>query len=376
MHETQLARRVLIADDDAGIQALLRETCETAGLETLGVTDGEAAVREVGRWKPDLILMDAMMPALDGFRLTESIRSMPAHEHIPIIMLTGLKSHEDKMRGIRAGASDFLTKPVDSEELLLRLRNHLKVKEYGDYLANHSKILEREIAERTEHIREGHIETIYRLAVVSEYKDEDTGAHIRRISHYARELAEVLGMDGEFTETIYHAASMHDIGKVGIPDVIMGKSGPLDEQEWAVMRSHTTLGAQILVGSTSPFLTMGEEIARSHHERWDGSGYPLGLSGEAIPLTARIVAIADQYDALRSTRPYKRAMSHQEAVDIIMRGDGRSMPGHFDPDVHAAFGRSVARMAEIFREVSDPDWAYASEEGRPPLCVAAAGFAP
>lgn len=355
MAEAFLEKRVLIADDDPGIRMLLEAICDQIGLQTRTVGDGKAIVQTVTEWGPDLILMDAMMPSQDGFHTTLELKQTPAFERIPIIMLTGLKSREDRLKGIRAGADDFLTKPIDSEELKLRVQNHLKIKEFGDFLSTHNETLERQVAERTERIRESHIDTIFRLAVASEYKDEETGGHIRRISDYAARLAREVGRDAEFCETIFHAASMHDIGKVGIPDRVMQKEGRLEEREWRTMKSHTTLGARILSGSNSPYLRMGEEIALSHHERWDGSGYPNGLSGEQIPVTARITAIADQYDALRSRRPYKSAFSHAKTCEIIIRGDGRTKPEHFDPSLHSAFKRCAPEFQRIFDENVDPD---------------------
>jgi putative two-component system response regulator len=318
MSHTQLTGRVFLADDDSGILALLSTLCEDIGLETRSVNNGVALLEAVTEWTPDIILLDAMMPGKDGFQTTEKLKANPAFKRIPVIMLTGLRSREDRLKGIRAGVDDFLTKPIDAEELTLRVQNHLKIKEYGDFLVKHNEILEHQVAERTQQIQDSHEDTIYRLAAVSEYKDEDTGAHIRRISYYARELARALGLDDKYQATIFHAASMHDIGKVGIPDHIMYKKGALDEVEWDIMRSHTILGARILEGSSSPYLQMGEKIAMFHHERWDGTGYPQGTTGDAIPVSARITTIADQYDALRSQRPYKQPFSHEESIDIIL----------------------------------------------------------
>jgi putative two-component system response regulator len=364
MQAVEGGKTILIADDDESIMLLLKTLCEDKGYCTVGASNGREAVELAAQNLPDLVVMDASMPEISGFDATRELKSNPRTEHIPIVMLTGLKTREDRLRGIAAGANDFLTKPVDGEEFALRVSNNLKIKEYHDFLKNHARILEEKVKERTEEIRaalgklktandlvtQGYIDTIYRLAVVSEFKDEDTGAHIKRIGFFTRQLASLLGMEESFTEAIYHASMMHDIGKVGIPDSIMLKPGGLSSDEWKVMKSHAERGARILSGSDSPYLTMAEGIARSHHERWDGSGYPQGLSGEDIPLAARITTIADQYDALRTKRAYKPAFSHVETMRIITEGDGRTLPTHFDPQVLDAFRQHGPQVEEIFEQ--------------------------
>jgi putative two-component system response regulator len=357
---------ILVCDDDGAISMLLEELCHDAGWRTISAANGREAVETALRESPDLVVMDGNMPEMDGFAATAELKANPLSKHMPIVMLTGMRSREDRIRGIAAGANDFLTKPVDGEELVLRVSNNLKIKEYHDFLANHAAILEREVAERTEEIRDalerltvanelvtrGYIDTIFRLAVLSEFKDKGTGSHIRRIGHFAKELSSSLGMPSDFTDAIYHASMMHDIGKVGIPDSIMLKTGALDEAEWKIMKSHAATGARILSGSESPHLIMAEGIAMSHHERWDGNGYPEGLSGEAIPIAARITTIVDQYDALRTLRSYKPPRSHEEAMEIIVSGDGRTAPGHFDPRVLGTFAAKASRFAEIYAEQS------------------------
>jgi putative two-component system response regulator len=347
-------KTILIADDDEGIVMLLATLCEDKGYRTIAAPNGRVAVTMAVQGLPDLIVMDATMPEISGFDATRELKSDARTRHIPIVMLTGLRSREDRLRGIAAGANDFLTKPVDGEEFSLRISNNLKIKEYHDFLEHHARILEQQVRERTEDIRRGYIDTIYRLAVVSEFKDEDTGAHIKRIGFFTKELASILGMSPDFVEEIYHASMMHDIGKVGIPDSIMLKPGALNDEEWKMMKSHSERGASILSGSTSPYLMMAEQIARSHHERSDGSGYPSGLRGEEIPLPARITTIADQYDALRTRRAYKPAFSHADTMRIITEGDGRTLPMHFDPRVLEAFAQGGARFEALFGQRSDP----------------------
>ena len=351
--EEKAGKTILIADDDEGIVMLLRTLCEDRGYRTIAASNGREAVEMTFQNLPDLIVMDATMPEKSGFDATLELKSNARTEHIPIVMLTGLQSRADRLRGIAAGANDFLTKPVDGEEFALRVSNNLKIKEYHDFLENHARILEERVRQRTEDIRKGYIDTIYRLAVVSEFKDEDTGSHIKRIGFFTKVLASVLGMGSDFTEAIYHASMMHDIGKVGIPDSIMLKPGALTDEEWKIMKSHSERGARILSGSGSPYLIMAEQIARSHHERWDGSGYPAGLEGEAIPFAARITTIADQYDALRTRRTYKPAFSHNATMRIITEGDGRTLPTHFDPRVLEAFALNGQRFEDIFEQRSE-----------------------
>jgi putative two-component system response regulator len=363
----EAGKTILLADDEPGIMLLLKILCEGMGYRTIEASNGLEAVEKAVRFSPDLAIMDGAMPVKSGFEAIRELKSSTLTEHIPIIMLTGLQTREDRLKGISAGANDFLTKPVDAEELALRVRNNLKIKEYHDFLKNNAEILEEQVCKRTMELRgtldelkkasdlvtRGYIDTIFRLAVVSEYKDEDTGTHIRRISYYSKELASTLGMDADFTEGIFHASIMHDIGKVGIPDSILLKPGALSPEEWETMKSHTERGARILSGSDSPYLKMAEAIARSHHERWDGSGYPSGLSGESIPIAARITNIADQYDALRTRRPYKPAFPHAEAVRVITEGDGRTRPRHFDPRILRVFSAHAWRLEEIYEEKKD-----------------------
>ena len=202
--------------------------------------------------------------------------------------------------------------------------------------------------ERTQALKYSFVETIYTLMRAAEYRDDETGVHVKHISFYARKLSEKLGMDETFRETIFYASPMHDIGKIGIPDHILLKPGELTPEEWDSMKSHTTIGAKILESQTSPYLAMGHDIALSHHERWDGSGYPLGIKGKGIPLPARIMQICDVYDALRSKRPYKPAFGHAMTMRIITRGDGRTEPSHFDPKVLAAFQSYASNFEDIF----------------------------
>jgi putative two-component system response regulator len=345
---------VLIADDNEGVVALLKALCEEAGYLTISARNGREAVEKVARFLPDVVLLDAVMPEMTGFEATRRLKSDAATRHLPVIMLTALQSREDRLKGIAAGANDFLTKPIDGEELLMRLRNSLEIKEYHDFLADHASILERQVAERTreleealQRVAEANRETILRLSIAAEYRDESTGAHIRRISEYARVLSREMDAGDTYADLIFFASAMHDIGKVHIPDAILLKPGPLSAAEWTVMQGHCLAGERILAGSESPYLVMAKDIAAAHHERWDGTGYPRHLAGDAVPLAARITMIVDQYDALRSKRPYKRAMDHEAALRTIVDGDGRTSPAHFDPGVLAAFTRRADEFGRI-----------------------------
>jgi len=267
-----------------------------------------------------------------------------------VIMVTGLTDEEAREAALEAGADDFLSKPVDRTELRTRVRSHLKVKAFNDHMLNYQKELENEVASRTEQLRQAleqnkraSLETIHRLSRAAEYKDEDTGAHIVRMSHYSAAIAEKMGLKEKAVESILYAAPLHDIGKIGIPDRILLKPGKLDPDEWEIMKQHAAIGAGILKNSDSPEIRLAEVIASTHHEKWDGSGYPQGLAGDRIPLAGRIVAIADVFDALTSKRPYKPAFTSDKAFGIILEGQGR----HFDPKVVDAFFALQDRMVAI-----------------------------
>jgi putative two-component system response regulator len=289
-----------------------------------------------------------MMPGMSGHEVAARLKQDERTRNIPIIMVTALDDRESRLLALKAGAEEFLNKPVDRSELWVRVRNLLRLKEYQNSLATHNAMLEQQVAERTEQLADAYRETVYAMVSAAEYKDEDTGAHVQRISFYCLELAEQLGMTKDFCDTIFYASPMHDIGKIAIPDAVLLKPGSFTPQEWSVMKAHCALGAQILARGKSPYLQMGAEIALNHHERWDGGGYPNGIKGEDIPISARIMNICDQYDALRSKRPYKPALPHDKAFEIITVGDGRTMPGHFDPRVLAAFTAIAGRLHDVY----------------------------
>ncbi len=345
--------KILIVDDEPQNRLLLKLFCEKWHYKVIEANDGKEAVEKAKEEMPDVIIMDIMMPVMDGFSATELIKKNPSTALIPVIVVTALDAREDKLKGIKAGADDFLTKPIDMEELRLRLKNNLKIKAYHDLLRDYNRQLEAEVLRRTQELKKSYLDTLYRLAKATEYKDPETGNHIRRISYYSKEIARFLGLDSRFVEQIFYASPMHDIGKVGIPEGILLKKGFLTPKEWELVKSHTIIGGEILNSPRASIIKMAREIALFHHERWDGSGYPFKLKGEEIPLSARIVSIADVYDALRSRRPYKPALPHEEAYKIMTEGDSKLRPYHFDPDVFEAFKKLHKRFEEIYEELSD-----------------------
>lgn len=353
--DTVPAKTILIVDDETKNRTYLDVMLKAEGYATLQAQTGEAALEMTARHRPDLILLDAMMPGMDGFHVAGRLKADAATSPIPIIMVTALSDRDSRLRALQSGVEEFLSKPVDRAELWVRVRNLLRLKEYSDFLANYSRTLEEEVKKRTEQLLASQFDALYTILRAAEFRDEETGAHIRRISYYCQELARQLGMPPDFVETIYYASPLHDIGKIGIPDHILLKPGRFEPHEWEIMKSHTTLGNGILDSgrSASPFTRMGAEIALNHHEKWDGSGYPRGVRAEDIPLPARIMSICDVYDALRSRRPYKPAFSHEVAFSLITEGDDRTMPSHFDPGVLSAFHRCAPAFNDIFHAHAD-----------------------
>ncbi len=361
------AFKILIVDDDALNLQLMSDILVPLGYDVESASNGEAAVQIAGEFMPDLILLDVVMPVMDGFAACERLKANKSTRHIPVVLITSLEDRESKLQGLATGANDFLPKPVDQAELTLRVRNLLRVKEFEDFLLVHNEELENQVRERTsllsdalqdlqrskEELKSSYLDTIFKLTTVAEYKDGFTAAHIKKVGHYCRLLSKQLGWSEEDQELIYYASPMHDIGKVSIPSEILLKPGRLSAEEFALAKTHTTSGAKILQGSTSRYLQLAEQIAFTHHERWDGTGYPQGIRSQEIPSAGMIMNISDQYDALRSERPYKPPLSHGEAFTIISRGDGRTLPAHFDPRVLEAFCDSDRQIRDIHEEFSE-----------------------
>lgn len=360
-------KTILIVDDSQENLSALSRTLESKYFLSQALNGREALSKSGTFPKPDLILLDIMMPGMDGYEVIQKLKESKDTKNIPVIFVSGLGNTDDEARGLELGAVDYISKPFSTPVVMARIKTHLELKEFQDNLKDvaderdmeldltleHLKKAYMELNQVHDQVRSSWIETIYRLTKASEYKDVETEDHIKRVGLYTRELAGAMGMDKEFVETIYYSAPIHDIGKVGIPDEILLKPGNLTPEEAEIMRSHTTIGAKILDGSDSSFLKMARDIAQSHHERWSGKGYPYGLSGEEIPLSCRIMNIVDQYDALRSRRPFKSSFSHKKTYEIITEGDGRTTPEDFDPAVLKGFIASASKFNEIYHTFAD-----------------------
>ncbi|MDB5795737.1 MAG: chemotaxis protein CheY [Noviherbaspirillum sp.] len=345
--------RILVVDDEPQNLRLMQAMLKLEGYSIQTAGSGEEALALIAETPPDLILLDVMMPGMSGYQVVRKLKTESATMAIPVILVSAIDDRRSELAGLHAGAEDYLTKPVDRFELTIRVRNLLRLKEYNDFLDSHNRLLKQQVRRRTVNLRDSYLETIFALTRASKHKDEETGAHVQRISYYCKELAETLGMESLFVDNIFYSSPMHDIGKIAIPDHILVKPGKHTSEETEIMRQHCFLGAEILGSSTSPYLAMGAEIALNHHEYWDGSGYPNGIKGDAIPLSARIMAICDVYDALRSRRPYKPPFEHEKAVQIISKGDGRTKPEHFDPAVLNVFTQRAEHLREIYQEQCD-----------------------
>lgn len=331
---------ILVVDDQDFNLRLLEAFLTPLGHTVRFATDGMDCIEKVQEEKPDLILLDIMMPRMDGFETAVQLKNNAETRRIPLVMVTSLTEVDERVKALECGADDFLSKPVNEMELRARVNSLLEVKAYHDHMRDYQKKLESEVARRTEELREAFatikrssLETIYRLSRAAEFKDDDTGEHIIRIGHFSAAIAKHMGLSEQEVETILYAAPMHDVGKIATPDAILRKPGKLDAEEWVIMKQHCQQGALILEDSDSKLLQLAESIALTHHEKWDGSGYPHGLQGSEIPIAGRITAIADVFDALTSKRPYKEPFSLEKSFAIIQESKG----SHFDPKVVDAF---------------------------------------
>ena len=339
---------ILVVDDEDRNIKLLEALLQVQGYKTIAANSGVDALVKAAAGKPDLILLDIMMPGMDGFETVAHLKANASTRHVPVIMVTALDDRDTKLRALEAGAEEFLSKPINRADLTIRVRNLLRLKKYSDLLSDYNLELEEQVRSRTAQLEEAYCDTVHTLVRAAEHKDEGTGHHVKRIGHYCRMLATAMNFHPAVEDAMFHASPMHDIGKIGIPDHVLLKAGSLTPQEWAIMKTHCTLGASILASGTSPYVQMGAEIALNHHERWDGTGYPSSLKGEEIPLSARIMQICDVYDALRCRRPYKEEIDHARAVEIICIGDGRTKPEHFDPQVLECFRAHADEFARIY----------------------------
>jgi putative two-component system response regulator len=348
------SERILIVDDELGNVLVLKQLLELAGFRDLRYTTDSTEVEAIfTQFLPDLVLLDLHMPVLDGFAVMRQLsRLIDPTDHVPILVLTADVTQQSKRAALEGGAKDFLTKPLDHAEVLARVDNLLDTRRLQVQLRRQNASLEQLVADRTRDLMAARLESLRRLALAAEYRDDDTRKHTERVGALAALLAERLAQSAEFIDTIRYAAPLHDIGKLGIPDAILLKPGRLTDGEHALMQTHTTIGAAILTGGTFPVLQLGETIAMTHHERWDGTGYPNRIKADAIPLAGRIVAVADVFDALTHARPYKPAWPLEEAVACIRAASGTQ----FDADVVTAFGEldSDHRLKPLATSMYDP----------------------
>ena len=321
--------RLLLVDDEPTNLQVLRHVLQ-ADYRLLFATDGERALQVAREQQPDLVLLDIMMPHMDGYAVCYALKADAATAHIPVIFITALSDSQDETAGFDVGAVDYITKPVSPPVVRARVRTHLSLV-------------------RMDELRQTRLQIVQRLGRAAEYKDNETGLHVIRMSHFAQRLALAAGCGPAWAEDLLNAAPMHDVGKIGIPDAVLRKPGPLDADEWATMRRHPEIGAEIIGEHPSGVLQLAREIALAHHEKWDGSGYPNGLAGEAIPLSARIVAVVDVFDALTTRRPYKEPWPVQEAMDHITAQAGK----HFDPALVALFIPLLPQLLEIRAQWAD-----------------------
>lgn len=367
-----MKKRILFVDDEPsvldGLRRMLRDERGRWQMSFVGGADEAlSAMRETGF---DAVVSDVNMPVKGGFALLAEMRRDARTQDIPVIILTGREESSIKRQALDMGATDLLNKPVDPQDLVARIRSVLRLKSCHDELKSHNEILEQRVNERTAELAASRLDIIWRLGKAAEYRDEETGNHVVRVGYYCRTLARAMGMEPDFAETLFLASPLHDIGKIGIPDSILLKRDVLSDPEWEVMKRHCQIGGAILQNdprprstrpaslgesaapfarSRNPMLAMAASVALTHHERWDGTGYPAGLEREQIPLESRIVAVADVYDALRSERPYKRAQTEAESFDIIASESGRQ----FDPEVYTAFEGVADEFASIRAELAD-----------------------
>lgn len=348
---------ILIVDDEELNRDLLESMLELFSYQSMSAASGREALEILGAYQFDLVLLDVMMPGMDGFETAREIRQRFLVNDLPIIMVTALSSRDDRLKAVGCGVNDFITKPVDRTELKVRTGSQLKIKFMQDELKLYQSNLEGLILERTkelqqaleeaeaskEKILDAQRDTLRRLGVAAEFKDEDTADHIYRMSNYCEIIARGMGLPDEEVEMLLHASPMHDVGKIGIPDAILFKPGKLSPEEWQIMKEHAAIGKRILDKSNSSLLQVGALIAFTHHEKWDGSGYPRGMKGEDIPLYGRICAVADVFDALTSKRPYKNAFTNENSIQILKEGRGT----HFDPNVLDIFLNRFEEVLQI-----------------------------
>lgn len=345
--------RILIIDDEKANLTLIEKILELDGYHHyVSTSNSTEALALYKKHQPHLMLLDLNMPGLDGFDIMDQLADLESDENFPsILVLTAQTGRDTRIRALNNGAKDYVHKPFDRVELLSRIRNQLEVKRLYETIQNQKNLLEEKVAERTKELQKTRLEVIHRLGLAAEYRDNETGLHIIRMSKVSAELARTVGLPESECELILNASPMHDIGKLGIPDSVLLKPGKLDADEWKIMQSHTLIGAEILSGGDTDLLKLARLIAISHHEKWDGTGYPKGLKGNEIPLAGRIVALADVFDALTSERSYKKAWSVEAAVEYIKEHSNTQ----FDPELVEAFISILPKIQEISECYREPE---------------------
>lgn len=344
--------RIFIIDDESTNLKLLSKILTTQGYRNLLLLqDPREVLPNYQDNRADLILLDVNMPYMDGYEVIEQLKGLHDPLLPPIVILTAQHGRDYLLKALAAGASDFVSKPFDRTELLMRVCNLLDAQLAHRLLHDQKAVLEDMVRVRTHDLNQTRLQVVQRLGRAAEYRDNETGLHIIRMSQFSALLAKSIGWDTDACDLILHASPMHDVGKIGIPDAILLKPGAFEPHEWEIMKRHTTIGAAILEGGDSELMQLAHTIALTHHEKWDGSGYPYGLAGADIPMSGRIVAIADVFDALTSARPYKKSWPIDEAVAFILEQSGR----HFDPELVQHFEKRLPEILEIRERYLEPE---------------------